>query len=66
MKWLVFVVLILIGFYLMFWSFQSAWISATPVANPAHYKKEAVVLFWLSIAVIAIACGMAYLFRKRG
>jgi hypothetical protein len=42
-----------IGLLLMVWSFQEAWISATPVPDPEHYRICAKLLLISSVLAFA-------------
>jgi nitrogen fixation-related uncharacterized protein len=65
MKSLVAAILVALGLYIMTWAFQSAWLSATPVADPEIYKTRALFLFPLSILIVSVGAAIFFCGRQK-
>jgi len=53
------------GLLLMIWSFQEAWISATPVPDPEHYRIRAKLLLISSVPAFAGTIVVVFVRRRK-
>ena len=52
MKWLILIGSLILSLFFLFWSFQEAWLSATPNNEVELFKIKAIIFFVISIVIL--------------
>ena len=65
MRWLAFLICVMISTYIIIAAMYSGWASSTPVSDAEHYKRFAFIYLMLSGSFLALGLCSFYWISKR-